>query len=418
MTGKSPDRKSPLTVVALIVALVVVLLLDAYATYTVFTSKYPGANDFYSRWAGGRAFLVEGKNPYSEEVTRQIQLGIYGRLARPDEDQVAFAYPLYTVYLVAPFSLIPSYPMAQALWQAVLEFTLLFAIFCAIGLYRWRVRPWLLAVTCLWGILFYPGARSIILGQFSIVVLAFIVAALWAIKEDKDVLAGLCLAFSTVKPQMVFLVIPLLMLWGLYRRRWRLALSFLGWMAFLLASSLLLLPGWIGDFLAWMSRYPSYTEIGSPLWTLTNYFFPFLGAPVHLGLSGLLVGYMLYTWRGIADETANGPTNGRAFDWMVAMTLIITNLIALRTATTNYVVLLLPLFIVFRATTESYRRGAILVALIELALLVGHWALFFATIVGDYEHPIMYLPLPLGLWIVFVAARRWLVRDWRIGSRE
>ena len=29
--------------------------------------------------------------------------------------------------------------------------------------------------------------------------------------------------------------------------------------------------------------------------------------------------------------------------------------------------------------------------------LIGFWVLFLVTIQGDSEHPIMYLPLPLGL---------------------
>ncbi len=387
------------------VLVVAVILLDAYATYVVFTSKFPGANDFYSRWAGGRAFLVEGLNPYSDEVTRRIQLGMYGHLAAEGADQVAFAYPLYTIYLFFPLSLIPSYPQAQALWQAILEFALLLAVFFTFRIYRWRPKSWLLAVTCFWSILFYPGARSIILGQFAIVVFAFIALALWAVKESRDILAGACLALSTIKPQMVFLLIPLLLLWAIYHRRWQLVGSFVISMAFLVFSSLLLLPTWPADFFTWMSRYPSYTAIGSPIWTLTHYFFPRLGTPVEVVISLLVLGHLLYTWRGAMD--GSWPE----FDWVVAMTLIVTNLIALRTATTNYVVLLMPAFIAFKTLDRRFRRwGAVLIALVELLLLVGFWGLFAATVVGDYEHPIMYLPLPIGLWLIFVVARPHLTK--------
>jgi hypothetical protein len=33
-----------------------------------------------------------------------------------------------------------------------------------------------------------------------------------------------------------------------------------------------------------------------------------------------------------------------------------------------------------------------------MALLIGLWALFFATVQGDQEHSAMYLPLPLLLF--------------------
>ena len=382
-----------------------VLALDAYVTYVVFTSKFPGGNDFYSRWAGGRAFLVDGLNPYSDEVTRRIQLGMYGHLAEEGADQVAFAYPMYTIYLFFPLSLIPSYPQAQALWQAILEFALLLAVFFTFRMYRWQPKPWLLAATCLWSILFYPGARSIILGQFAIVVFAFIALALWAVKESKDILAGACLALSTIKPQMVFLLIPLLLLWAIYHRRWRLVGGFVMSMIVLVLSSLLLVPTWPADFLAWMVKYPSYTAIGSPIWTLTHYFFPQLGTPVEIVISLLVLGHLLYAWRGAVRGS------WLEFDWVVAMTLIVTNLIALRTATANYVVLLMPTFIVFKTLDKRFQRwGALLIALIELLLLIGFWVLFAATVAGNYEHPIMYLPLPIGLWLIFVAAKPYLTR--------
>jgi len=395
----------PLMMALVSILIVAVILLDAYATYIVFTSKFPGANDFYSRWAGGRAFLIDGLNPYSDEVTHRIQLGMYGHLAEEGADQVAFAYPLYTVYLFLPLSLIPSYPQAQAIWQVILEFALLMGVFFIFRIYRWQPKPWLLVVTCFWTILFYPGARSIILGQFAIVVFAFIALALWAVKESKDILAGLCLALSTIKPQMVFLLILLLLLWAIYHRRWRVVGSFVIAMTVLVLSSLLLVPTWIADFFTWMSKYPSYTTIGSPIWTLTHYFFPQLGTPVEILISLLVLGYLLYTWRGAVIGS------WLEFDWVVAMTLIITNLVALRTATTNYVVLLMPTFIVFKTLEKRFqRRGAMLIALIELLLLIGFWVLFAATIVGDYEHPIMYLPLPIGLWLIFVAAKPHLTR--------
>jgi hypothetical protein len=395
----------PLMMALVGVLIVAVILLDAYTTYIVFTSKFPGANDFYSRWAGGRAFLIDGLNPYSDEVTHKIQLGMYGHLAEEGADQVAFAYPLYTIYLFFPLSLIPSYPKAQALWQAILEFALLLAVFLTFRIYRWQPKPWLLVVTCFWSILFYPGARSIILGQFAIVVFALIALALWAVKESRDILAGLCLALSTIKPQMVFLLIPLLLLWAIYHRHWRLVGSFVLSMALLVFSSFLLVPTWPADFLAWIIKYPGYTAVGSPIWTLTHYFFPQLGTPVEIVISLLVLGYLLYTWRG----AVNG--SWLEFDWVVAMTLIVTNLVALRTATTNYVVLLMPTFIVFKTLEQRFqRRGAMLIALIELLLLVGFWLLFAVTVAGDYEHPIMYLPLPIGLWLIFVSAKSHLTR--------
>src|SRR5271154_1054272 len=36
-------------------------------------------SDLYPRWVGARELLLHGRDPYSSEVTREIQIGFYGR---------------------------------------------------------------------------------------------------------------------------------------------------------------------------------------------------------------------------------------------------------------------------------------------------------------------------------------------------
>src|SRR5277367_1106863 len=65
------------------------------------------AGDLYPRWLGARELLLHHRDPYSSEVTQEIQAGYYGRALDPTrpgdpKDQQAFAYPVYVVFLVAP----------------------------------------------------------------------------------------------------------------------------------------------------------------------------------------------------------------------------------------------------------------------------------------------------------------------------
>ena len=69
-------------------------------------------SDLYPRWLGTRELLLHHRDPYSAEVTREIQIGYYGRPLNPDRvnesradeprDQQGFAYPLHVVFLLAP----------------------------------------------------------------------------------------------------------------------------------------------------------------------------------------------------------------------------------------------------------------------------------------------------------------------------
>ncbi|MBN1977752.1 MAG: DUF2029 domain-containing protein [Anaerolineae bacterium] len=392
----------------LILLFLVVLLLaaDVVATYHFFTSRYPGANDFASRWAGARAFWVDGVSPYSDEATRQIQMLIYGRPIPPEEEQEfdpgPFAYPFYTVFLLFPIVWMP-YPWAEAIWLVVLEVCLLAGLLLALRLYDWRPPRWLLLGTAVWVFVFYPHARALLLGQFAIFVFAVVALALWALKEERDVLAGFCMALSTFKPQMIFLLIPLLLWWAVRERRWRFVASSAGWMILFLGASWVVEPGWLGAFLGQVGRYTSYTAIGSPMWIITHIPFPFLGTWGEWALSGLAVAGLVWaSWWALRQGKSNW------FDWAVGLCLVVTNLVAVRTATTNYVILLLPLAMVFRAL-QRRRVGVWWILLIEVALLVGLWVLFLTTLQGKFEHPSVYLPLPFGLLAVFVLARRWLV---------
>jgi hypothetical protein len=396
-------RKQGVLVALLLVAL---FITDAYATYVVFTSRIPGANDFYSRWAGARLLIVHGLDPYSDEATRQIQMGIYGRLAQAGEDLGAFAYPIYVIYMIFPLVYLP-YPIAEAIWLVLLEFSLIFSFFLTLRLYRWQPPPWLLAWSGLWVIIFYHSARSILLGQFAIIIYLLVTLTLVALEMQRDAWAAVALAFSTVKPQMVFLLVPFVLLWALYRRRWRFILSFAATMTLLIGSGLLWVPAWIGGFLTWLTRYPEYTALGPPLWIITDIFLPFLGDPVYIGLSimGLLL--LLWAWwRGIRGDVAE-------FHWTLALTLLVTNLVVLRTATTNYVILYLPLFWGLKLLASRVTRGNLWVVVVQIVTLIGLWALFMATVVNKFEHPIMYLPLPLGLLLLLLAARPALLESLR-----
>ncbi|MCS7286100.1 MAG: DUF2029 domain-containing protein [Anaerolineae bacterium] len=363
-----------------------ILALNVTFTQRIFTSRFPGANDFFSRWEGARVFWQEGLSPYSQEATLSIQRGIYGRPAYPYEDQGLFVYPFYTVFFLFPLVWFP-YSWVQAFWMVLLEFLLLTGFWLCIDLFRWRPPLTLLALTGLWTILFYYHARAIILGQFAVVVFFFLALSLWALSKRKDFLAGASLALTTFKPQMVFLAIPFLLLWSGYKKRWSVIKGFTGVMALLLGLSWIAEPHWFQGFLSQVRAYPAYTIFGSPLWILTSYYFPALGKPVEVILTLALLILLGYFW-ALVLKTENEFVFHQAF----GLTLVVTNLIAPRTATTNYVVFLIPICFLFSLT-----RRHLWIALGEILSLPAFWALFILTVKGDFEQPPMYIPPPFIL---------------------
>jgi len=104
----------------LLVGLLVGLLfaLESVAVHAFFTARFPGGNDFYSRWAGARALLLEGRDPYSLDVTVEIQAVI--GVDPIQEGKGGFAYPLYVLFLFWPLVYLP-YDWTLAIWIMTLQ---------------------------------------------------------------------------------------------------------------------------------------------------------------------------------------------------------------------------------------------------------------------------------------------------------
>src|SRR5690606_39286762 len=113
----------------------------------------------------------------------------------------------------------------------------------------------------------------------------------------RDVLAGACLAFSTIKPQMQFLIIPLLILWALKARRWHFIVSAALSMLVLIGVSFLMLPTWLSEWFGQVFSYASYTPVLPPLINILLANFIKLCPCPAWRLQLLLYGGLLVEWR-------------------------------------------------------------------------------------------------------------------------
>lgn len=396
MTRLTPSR---LVIVGLI--LVALLAADAFALHEFFTTRYPGANDFFARWRPTRAWLFEGLGPYSEEATLATQIGMYGRPALPEEDKALFSYPFYSILFFFLPALVSDYAWASAIWLAVLQFAILGLFGLSFRWANWRPPPWLFGLTLLFGLFWYHTARTLILGQFAALNAVLIVGVLLALRGGRDGLAGVVLALATCKPQMTFLLVPGVLLWALLTRRWKLVAGFGITFALLLGGSFALRPNWLSEWQHQLGVYVDNSINRPPVSFIAEWLWPTGPWPLlQTLLSGLLVADWLWEgWRALKRPTTHG-------DWVLALTLVTTCLIAPRTATTDYVMMTPVLFLLFASLQTRWGgRGLALIVVTQLALFIGLWMLFAVTVVGDQEQSIMYLPWPLLMWVGLLWAR-------------
>jgi hypothetical protein len=399
----------PLWARAIFILLVPVAIISLTYTNYQFVQNSPGGNDFLARWMGARFWIKEGISPYDPRVSLESQTVIYGRPAIPEdgEDIAHFAYPLPSMIFFAPFGVLP-YQTARAIWMTLLEIGLLLLTFLGFQIAKWNPRRVLLIGLLVFSLTWYHGMRAFILGQFAIIEAVLIAGALLAIQRDNDWLAGLMMALAISKPQMVFLLYPFTILWSISNRRWQLLGSLFGFVLLILGGFLLLMPDWPLQWIGQVLEYPAYSP-AKPFVTIIADLFPNFASWLNLGLSALFVVYMLWEWYRAFGK------GERWFQWTCALTLVITSMVVVRTATTNYLAMVPGLIMVFSIWANRWnRKGEVLIFSVLIFLFLGLWALFIQTVDGNLEHPIMYLPLPalvlIGLWWV----RWWFIRPLRL----
>lgn len=387
--------KLPLALTLLIIFLVVLTI-----TNIKFAENNPGGADFVPRWLGVRLLLTEGYSPYSQATTSAIQEFMYGRLAKPGEDQVLFVYPLYSLVVFAPFSMIADYPLVRGIWQTTLQIALILLAFISIRLADWQPSKPFVFLLLVFVLLWYHSIRPLINGNPSIIVALFTALALLAISREKDIVAGVLLGLATIKPQVVVLFIPLVLIWAVSTRRWRLIASTLGTLFVFTILSIVLVPDWIPQNVHQILAYPGYTPATTP-GTIFFEWLPtygrWLGYLLTLAMGLLILWYWKKAWR----------KNFNVFLLAAYATLAMTTFIGIATATSSYIVLFPALILVFASWEKKYgRAGRWLVITTIILIFFGLWALFLTTKDGNFQNPVMFFPLPLFLIVTLSLLQR------------
>jgi Glycosyltransferase family 87 len=243
----------------LLAVAVACLLLAPFFQLRLVMHMDPGHwTDLYSPWVGTRAAL-HGNDPYAPAVTAQIQRTIYGHPLGPTEtwDRQAFVYPATIVSFLAPFTLLP-WPVIHALFLPLAIAAAALAAWIWLRL-CWPTAPrgtvlvgFLLILAC------WPATWGYFQRQPSLFVIAAMALVVFWFQKRQDIPAAIFLAATTVKPQMVVLLIPWLLLLALVERRWRFIAAFFAALALLVGAASLLVPHWIPHWIHASLAYARY----------------------------------------------------------------------------------------------------------------------------------------------------------------
>ena len=397
------NRKNVIWMLAFFIGVGIIILgAMTWGNYQ-FSVQNPGGNDFLVHWVGARSFLVDGLSPYSDETALRIQNLAYGRPAQAGEHELRVAYPIYSIIFFMPFALFGDFTLARALWMTMLEVGLLLLAFFSLKAISWKPNLLSLIFYFLFSVLWYHSIRPLINGNVIILVALGIVGAMLAIRSGADEVAGVLLALTTIKPQVVIILVVFVAIWAIINHRWRLIAWLLGALALLIASGLFLLPDWILQNIREIIRYPGYNPPGTPGAALAVWF-PAQGERLGWVITGLVAILLLIEWIRARKASFRG------FLWVVSFTLVLSQWSGIQTDPGNFIVLYPVLVLILALLDERWRKGGWIAGiLLMIILLGGGWWLFLATVTyadQPIQSPVLFFPLP-GLLILLLYWVRW-----------
>lgn len=271
----------------------------------------PYQSDLYETWLGTHELLWNGRDPYSDAVTADIQVGYFGHALTPDDpikDQQRFVYPLYIVFLLAPTTVVP-FAWVKAAFPFIAPLLIALMINAWMAALSWNPSRLQRALITILGVSAPAAIHATLLQQPAVLVVTLMALAAACLSRGRYAWAGVLLALATIKPQLSLIFVLWLLGWALadWRRRQGVVWGVGATLAALLAGAFALLPGWVGEWLAAVRAYPEYAANQSILFWLPAPILPLVLAAIGLGLAAF------------AGQTRRAEPGSLAFGLMLAL---------------------------------------------------------------------------------------------------
>jgi hypothetical protein len=310
-------------------------------------------SDLYPRWLGARELLLHHRDPYSAEVTREIQVGYWGRPldpARPLDptDQAGFAYPVFVVFLLAPTITLP-FSAVQAGFRWFLPILTIAAVPLWLRALRWRPSVTTTTILMVLTLGSFQVLQGIKVQQLGLLVSGLVAGSAVLFAGRYFAFAGVLLAFATIKPHLVLPLIVWLLLWTFsdWQRRQNFVWGFVSTMVILLAAAEYVLPGWVWRFRSAITAYRQYNDgAASSLDVLVT---PEWGRPLAI-LAVLALAVLAWKFR-------HAPADSSVFNLVFALLLAVTVVIVPKAAPYNQILLLPGILLILRVWDTLWQKS-------------------------------------------------------------
>ena len=390
-----------------IVGLILIGLVAFGFLSTIFMRDVPFVDYFALPWAAGRAWLLEGQNPYDLEVTQIAgdaisESGYSGQLPQVG----ILIHPLMNLFFFLPFSLIP-YPISRAIWVVTLGIFTLLTVHFSLKFSERELSGFGKIGNIAFLLFWFPGIYTLLIGHISPIIIFLMVYGLWSIKMGQYQRAGFILALTAGALPLTLFILMLALLWSIARRQWSYVIAFFSGFAFLVIVSLLMLPSWPLDWLRTVvGTYQDLNWVQTPLMSLASVL-PGIENFLSIGLHVLFGVLLLILWIRLFGKSE------RVFMWNALAIFVITVLFQVQNSISGLLLLIPPLCLIFRYIVERWKlTGKIMVWVSLILISVGSWLLILPEIqfLEAVSVPFMTIGLPLLVFIGMIWIRWWVVR--------
>lgn len=336
-------------------------------------------NDFVGYWSVGHQMLHRS-NPYSpaQMLATEKAVGWPGSLP------LLIWSPPWFLPVLLPLSVLP-YHIAHFVWALASFMALAIGWKCLCDTYSLPTGHRLI-----WLFSFAPVVICLLIGQVTAFLLLGIACFLRCIRNGQDAKAGLAAALLAIKPQLLYLFWPALLIWVVAKRRWLVLVSLFGVLAVLTALVLFLNPKIFAAYLLQFREGPMFPShaAGTVLRALfghQRHWLQFLPC-----IAGLL-------WFVLRSRTR------KTLDWRTELPLLaVVSLATSSYAWTYDQILLLPALAqaVSWSQAAGKRRQLMLLAA-YLVISIGTAILAFTSV---HAGALWWL-LPCGYLLLYVIAR-------------
>ncbi len=383
----------------------VLLVIGVIGGFTWANYRYakenPGGHEFLTNWIAFRQIMNHGENPYSDSMALEIQKQVEAMAPSHIPISYRFTTPLYAIVFYFPFALIPDFIFARAMWMTLLEILLIAVALISLRVVNARMSLFETTALVLFLIFWFHGVSALLSGNHSVLVTFFMITAVWAIQNREEELAGVLLAFSTIKPQMVFFVLLFILIWSLRNGKQKTGVWMAATLFFLIVATLLLRSDWV--FQNFRSAINAVRDnfVYNPAIALSK-LIPGIGMRMGWILSATAVVFMVIEWFRFRSE------HPRAFLWVICFTLATTFLSGIPNGYGNELILFLIVPLILLLVIERWgNAGKWIGWFLIIVLFFSGWLIYLFTRASWMQDAFLFLPVPvLGLFLLY-----W-VREW------